>query len=51
MIKATSPQMQFTDLLVEFSAKTKIPHRAGPDVTWLYEFVDFVRNTVFDFGP
>jgi len=49
MIKATSPKMKFTDLLEEFSAKTKIPHRAGPDVTWLFEFVDFVRNTVFDF--
>ncbi len=46
MIKATSPKMKFTDLLEEFSAKTKIPHRAGPDVTWLFEFVDFVRNIV-----
>ncbi|MBC2715714.1 MAG: hypothetical protein HF978_10440 [Desulfobacteraceae bacterium] len=51
MIKATSPKMKFTDLLEEFSAKTQIPHRAGPDVSWLFEFVDFVRNTVFDFGP
>ena len=51
MIKATSPKMKFTDLLEEFSAKTKTPHRAGPDVSWLFEFVDFVRNTVFDFGP
>jgi hypothetical protein len=51
MIKATSPKMKFTDLLEEFSAKTKTPHRAGPDVTWLFEFVDFVRDIVFDFGP
>jgi hypothetical protein len=49
MIKATCPKMKFTDLVEEFSAKTKIPHRAGADVTWLFEFVDFVRNTVFDF--
>jgi len=51
MIKATSPKMKFTDLLEEFSAKTKIPHRAGADVSWLFEFVDFVKNTVFDFEP
>lgn len=48
MIKATCPKMKFTDLLEEFSAKTKIPHRAGQDVNWLFEFVYFVRNTVFD---
>lgn len=50
MVKATSPKMKFTDLLEEFSAKTEIPHRAGPDVSWLFEFVNFVKNTVFDFG-
>jgi len=48
MIKATSPKMRFTDLLEEFSAKTETPHRAGPDVSWLFEFVAYVRNTVFD---
>jgi len=51
MIKATSPKMKFTDLLEEFSAKTDIPHRAGADVSWLFEFVAYVRNTVFDFVP
>jgi hypothetical protein len=47
MVKATSPKMKFMDLLEEFSAKTETPHRAGPDVSWLFEFVDFVRYTVF----
>lgn len=46
MVKATAPKMRFTDLLEEFSAKTETPHRAGPDVSWLFEFVDFVRNTI-----
>jgi hypothetical protein len=50
MVKATCPKMKFTDLLEEFQAKTETPHRAGPDVSWLFEFVNFVRNTVCDFG-
>ncbi|RJP90535.1 MAG: hypothetical protein C4518_08825 [Desulfobacteraceae bacterium] len=50
LVKATSPTMKFTDLLEEFSAKTETPHRAGADVSWLFEFVNFVRNTVLDFG-
>ncbi len=50
MIKATCPKMNFTDLLEEFSAKTQNPHRAKPDVSWLFEFVNFVKNTVCDVG-
>jgi len=51
MVKATAPKMRFTDLLEEFSAKTETPHRAGPDVSWLFEFVNFVRNTVCQQAP
>ena len=51
LIKATSPNMKFSDLLEEFSAKTGTPHRAGADVSWLFEFVDFVKSTVFECKP
>lgn len=50
IIKTTAPKMKFTDLLEEFSAKTVTPHRAGPDVAWLFEFVDFVKHTIIDAG-
>lgn len=49
IIKATCPKMNFTDLLEEFSTKIRTPHRAGADVSWLFEFVAFVKNTIFDF--
>jgi hypothetical protein len=49
MVKATCPKMKFTDILEKFSAKTQTPHRAKPDVSWLFIFVNFVRNTVGDF--
>jgi hypothetical protein len=51
MIKATSPNMKFTDLREEFSLKTIDSHRAGEDVSWLFEFVAYVKNKVFDFKP
>ena len=49
-IKVTCPKMKFTDLLEEFSAKNETVHRAGADVSWLLEFVDFVKKTILEFG-
>jgi|GEM_PF-652857 len=46
ILKTTLPQVHLTDLFEEFSTKIKTTHRAGADVSWLFEFVDFVKNTI-----
>lgn len=43
IIKIKSPCKRFPDLFQEFSVKKSICHRAGADVKWLFEFVDFVK--------
>jgi hypothetical protein len=44
MIREQSPCKRFVDLFQEFSIKKSVRHRAGADVIWLFEFVEFVRK-------
>lgn len=44
MIKVHSPRKKFNDVFEEFTSKKSIHHRAGSDVKWLLEFVEFVKE-------
>lgn len=48
LIKANWPCKRFTDLFQEFTAGKSICHRAGADVLWLFEFVEFVKQLNHD---
>jgi hypothetical protein len=44
MIKKHAPCKRCVDLFQEFSIKKSVRHRAGADVIWLFDFVEFVQN-------
>lgn len=44
MIKIHSPRKKFNDLFEDFTGYKEICHRAGADVMWLFEFVEFVKK-------
>ncbi len=51
LIKKHAPCKRCVDLFQEFSIKKTVHHRAGADVLWLFEFVEFVENQYLKTDP